>query len=429
MKYLRHSVFILCIVFLLGFSVQSDASDLSYQTKILPNGMRLVYRVLPDSPTTTMRFAVPVGFLTEPKELGGISHLLEHLIYRGNANYTAEEFKRQTVEQGGYYNGSTGMELTEYHAEVPSEDYLSVFTMYTDMILNPGLSEKDVALEKKIVMVEKALKTPGNMIMHYFSNFTDERYNYNVKAITRQDVFNYHQQYYRPNVMTVIITGAFDPKEVIGYLSTFGEKAKPETLPVPEWLADYQITDVQSEDYLQNDKYRLIYGFDLKEIGGRDLVVAKLLPYLLTYDNRNYDNVTNRPLDYDIFLFNRYNRLYLLFMYRDYLEPYNEKAIAWHQKNLDRYFKFLKAKNFNKFIKDLTGYYSRYYDSLIADSTQLNDYYYYSLFDPTMLTEKDLSTARGLSSGDFKRFVEKNLEGQPYHKVVITAKETKEAKK
>lgn len=428
MKFLRH--WLLPLIVIVAFAGSSQANSLDYQTKTLSNGMKLVYKVLPDSPTVTVRFVVPAGFLTEPKELGGISHLLEHLIYRGNANYSKDNFNHQINDQGGSYNGSTWLDWTEFNANIPTEYFMGTLSMYADMLLHPGLAEENIALEKKIVTVEKAIRSlPGSIDWLYLGELTGERFNYHVQSFSRDDIVQYHQKYYRPGLITVMVTGAFNPDDVAKCLAGFKEDSKPAPLSKPQWLENFTPTDIMTEDYMQSGKYKLAYGFDLKQISGKDLAVAKILPDILNYENRNYDNITNRPLDYEISLYSFYDHYYLVFVYRDYQNEYSPEIIAWHQKNMDRYFKFLKNKNFSKFLDTYSNNMDRYLQSLNSDASQSNDYYFYSLFYPAMPNANDLSTIRNLNSGDFKNFVQKYLEGKPYHKIVIKAIQNKDGMK
>jgi predicted Zn-dependent peptidase len=413
---------IVCFVIWLLIQTSSFAAKQEYTTKILANGTRVIYKVLPNVKTVTTRIVVPTGFLTEQHELRGISHLLEHLIYRGNERITPAEFHRLVDDQGGSYNGFTNINRTEYLLEISPEKLIPALKAYLDMLMCPGLAESDITLEKKIVSVEKAMRTiPGNTFFLYLNELTEMQFEDSVKTISREDLLQYHQRFYCSDRLTVIITGAFDPAEIF---KLFAENPSASSKPYAQAITlPLQVTqsDVILEDYLQGEKYQLLVGFDLKELSKKELLVAKVLPDILSYETRQYDHQTDRPLDYQIFLINLNTHYFLIFQYRDCLTTYSPQINAWHQKNLERYFKYLGAKKFNNFLSSLVRSYDQLFETLDQDSYRLNDYYVRTLFDPTTISDRDLSAIRSLSSNDFKAFVQKYLSGQPYHKIVINA--------
>jgi predicted Zn-dependent peptidase len=413
---------IVCFTVWLLIQTLSYAAKPENTTKTLANGTRVVYKFLPQAKKVTVRIVVPAGFITEPRELRGISHLVEHLIYRGNERITPVEFQRLVDDRGGNYNGFTTFNRTEYLLEVLPDDLIPALKAYIDLIMQPGLAEPEINLEKKIVSVEKNMRTiPGNTFFLYLNELTEKQFEDSITNINREDLLHYHQRFYRPDLCTVIITGAFKPTEIFKLLS---DNLVPSLKTDPETTSSLlQNTDsnVTLNDYLQGENYQLLYGFDLKTLSGKELLVAKVLPYILNYEARQYDYLTDRPLDYQIFLFNLKNHYFLIFQYRDCLTKYSPQINDWHQKNLERYFKYLGAKNFNKFLSSLAGGYEKFFETLELNSNSLNDYYDKILFDPTTISFDDVSAIRNLSSNDFKAFVQKHLNGQKYHQIVINA--------
>lgn len=268
-----HYLLAACLIGLFwGAILPVHAASLDYQTKVLPNGIKLVYKNLPAAKTITTRIMVPTGFLNEPQGLHQISHLLEHLIYRGGGRFTAADFQRQVKDQALEYNGFTSLDNTEYYLEVLPENLLSCLDIYLDLILHPNLAEGDIVLEKKIVTVEKAMRTfPGNTFFLYINSLTQEQLSENIQAITRADLQLYHDQYYRTGNLTVIITGPFDLKKVQdllssqanGHISTPGE-------PVV-WNFKDSKTELVLDDYLLGEEYRLLFGFNLPKPTPKDL--------------------------------------------------------------------------------------------------------------------------------------------------------------
>jgi zinc protease len=403
-----------------GAMLPVSAAGLDYQTKSLSNGMKLVYKQLPTAKTITARIMVPTGFLNEPQGIHGISHLLEHLIYRGGGRFTAGDFQRQVKGKALEYNGFTSLDHTEFYLEVLPENLLDCLDIYLNLILHPNLAEGDITLEKKIVTVEKAMRTiPGNTYFQYINSLTKEQLSENIQAITKDDLQKYHEQYYRTENITVIITGPFDLKKVQDLLS-IQKSTNASTLgkPVAWQFKDAKI-DLTLEDYLLGEEYRLLLGFPIPNPTATDLLVAKALPYILTYDSPQYDYMSNRPLDYQIFLTSMAGQYFLILSYRDCHEKYTGEMDTWHQKNFSRYCKYLKAKKFNKFLSLLAKALDRNMSRIENESTGYNDFITAKLFEPEAIHDNDLEGIRRLSSNDFKNFVQKYLEVDSYTKIVI----------
>jgi len=413
-------LFISTVTFL-GLTAFGAESD--FREKIFPNGARLVYRQLPQAKTVTVRIIFPVGFLDEPQEYLEISHLVEHLVFRGNGKGSLSDSPDLMDQAGNYYQAFTTLNRTEYILESTAENLSAAFPFYLDLILHPAFDPGDLEKEKMIVSVERAMRTtPGNVFLTYINQLTSHQLDSKLQAIGREQIIAFHRQHYTVDQLTVIITGNFDLTEISNYLSSLPKPETKQTKKNPFRPVSPPAKDLVLEDYLPGEKYRLLFGIDLKKIKGKDLVIAKILPYILTYESRQYDYVTNRPLDYDNYLFNLGENFYLIFEYKDVQEEYTPELSKWHERNIRRYYKYLKAKDFTPFLKALTKSLENNLKLIQAAPGLLNEYYADLLFEPARITQADLATIKRLSSADLKKFVENYLENQSYHKVVIKAR-------
>jgi predicted Zn-dependent peptidase len=406
---------------LLFLPIISQAADPDFQTKALSNGIKVIYQVQSHVNTTCIRIVIPTGLIYEPRQLRGISHLLEHLIFRGSDQTPPPDLYKLVDEQGGYRNGFVYLDRTEFYMEVLPANLISALSIYLNYILHPGLAEQHITLEKKIVSVEKALRNiPGNTFFLYLNELTQHQFDDSVNNITKNDLQEYHQQSYRPDLMTVIITGSFKPDEVFKLLQSFPRDTTP-ALPLADWLYQDPVSNIVLEDYLMGEKYQVLFGFELKNLSPHDLMVAKVLPYILEYESHQYDHVNNRPLDYRISLFNLAGHYFLVFIYRDPDNPYSLAIGEWHQKNLERYFKYLQAKKFEKFLARFSKSQQKSLESLKFDPVMLNEYISLIQFDPAEISARDLDAIQRLSTKDFKEFVQKYLVTKYYQKIVVKA--------
>ncbi|MGE5606180.1 MAG: M16 family metallopeptidase [Bacteroidota bacterium] len=406
---------------LISVSPWAEAANLDFHLKTMPNGLKVIYKVIPSN-MVTANMIVPTGTLNEPRGLRGISHLLEHLIYRGTENSAASNFRNLLIDDGGTYNGFTFLERTEYFLTVPSENFPKALSFYLEMLFQPQLDETYIGLEKKIIGVENVLRSqPGNAFFLYLNELTEHLLDHGVSSITREDLVHYHQQFYNPQQMTLIVTGVFKPEELFDLLKGIQSSPPENTFtPVQRLIRDLP-KNVTVEDYLNGEAYQILFGFELNGLTGKDLTVAKTLPLIFEYESYQYDYLTNRPLDYDISLFNLTDRFYLVFTYRDCQNQYSLDLNIWHQENLARFFRYLQTKNFDNFLHWLAFKLNNDFQIIASDPVYLNDYYKNLLFEPSSITTKDLTAIRRLKSKDISNFVTKYLKNSGYQKVVIKA--------
>jgi len=411
---------LLIIVTLLSPIVLGAEGDFTEQT--FPNGIRFVYRQIPKAKKVAARIIVPVGFLHEPQEHLEITHLVEHLVFRGNGEVTLSDSPDLTDKKGNTYNAFTTLNRTEYVLESTPENLTEALSFFMDLILHPAFAPSDIEKEKKIVTIERAMRsTPGNVFLTYLNHLTQNQLDSKIHAIDRQALLAFHYQYYSTDQLTVIITGNFNKDEIAGYLASLPKPDKETARKNHLRPTSPLDKDIILEDYLPGEKYRLLFGINLKKMKGKDLVIAKTLPYILTFESRQYDYVTNRPLDYDIYLFNLGEDFYLIFEYKDVQEEYTPEISKWHERNIKRYYNYLKAKDFSQFIKALSTSLEKTLKLTESSPILLNEYYAKLIFEPTTISKADLATIKRLSSNDLKKFVENYLADQTYHKVVIKA--------
>lgn len=406
---------------LLVFPVVSQAAAPDFQTKILPNGLKIIYQVQTQANTVCARMIVPAGLIYEPPQSRGISQLLEHLILRGSSETAAAKLSKLIDGRWESCNGAVYPNRTEFNLEVLPANLMPALSIYLNFIFHPVLAEPDLPLEKKMVTLEKTFQTdPGNTFFRYLNELTVAQFDDSLKRISRDDLSKYHRQFYRTDLMTVILTGAFKPEEIFKLLETV-PRSSEQTLPSADWLFHEPFRNIVLDDYLKGDQYQVMFGFELKDPAPRELAVAKVLPYLLEYETHQYDPVNDRPLDYQISLFNLAGHYFLVFSYCDARDSYSLAADEWHQKNLARYLKYLQAKNYGQFLAKLAKSQLKIRELLTDDPVSLNEYLTLLEFDPAGLTMNDLGPVRSLSSQHFKDFVQKYLIGKDYQKIVVKA--------
>ena len=136
--------------------MSAAAHAIQHRTSRLPNGLEIQAEIDPTAHTAAVGFFVKTGARDEPTELMGVSHFLEHMMFKGSDRRTAEDVNRAFDELGASQNAFTTNELTAYHAHVLPERLPAALEILAD-ILRPALREQDFREEKGVILEEIAM--------------------------------------------------------------------------------------------------------------------------------------------------------------------------------------------------------------------------------------------------------------------------------
>ncbi|APT74516.1 peptidase M16 [Thermosipho melanesiensis] len=187
------------------------------EKKCLSNGIELYIHHLENIRSATIAFNVGVGSVYEPDEISGISHFIEHLSFRGTKNYTMKELKRVVEEVGGLLNAWTDKENTVYYAKVPSSTLFDAFNALKEVVFYPIFKTEDLKLERNIIFQEY-LSNKEDPMSNLFELMYTKGLNgphakpvigreETIKSINLKDIKIFHEEYYVPYNVKVIIVG------------------------------------------------------------------------------------------------------------------------------------------------------------------------------------------------------------------------------
>ncbi len=128
-------------------------AEVEFCQRTLPNGLEIVAECTPQAYSCAMGFFVKAGARDETDDLAGVSHFLEHMIFKGSNTRSAEDVNRQFDEIGARVNASTSDEVTCYYASFLPEYLGQVVEVWAD-ILQPALREEDFEIEKQVILEE-----------------------------------------------------------------------------------------------------------------------------------------------------------------------------------------------------------------------------------------------------------------------------------
>jgi predicted Zn-dependent peptidase len=196
------------------------------QRHTLKNGMQVLILEDHSAPTFTYMTYFKVGSRNEAPGITGISHLFEHMMFNGSAKFGPKVFDRLVESGGGYSNGSTWTDYTNYYEEVSSESLETVLDLESDRMRSLLITPENLEQERGIVKEERRLRTDnsteGKLFELLMANaFLASPYRWPVVGwepdlnnINLQDCKDYFRTYYAPNNAVVAIVGDVDTARV-----------------------------------------------------------------------------------------------------------------------------------------------------------------------------------------------------------------------
>ncbi len=192
----------------------------------LPNGLRLVVKEDHRAPVVVSQIWYKVGAGDEPAGLTGISHVLEHMMFKGTPRHPAGEFSRIIAEQGGRENAFTGRDYTAYFQRLERSRLAVAFELEADRMRNLLLPPEEFEKERRVVMEERRLRTedrPRALVYErlYATAFLNGPYHHPVIGwmedlgrLTVADLRRWYRRFYAPDNATLVVVGDVDPEAV-----------------------------------------------------------------------------------------------------------------------------------------------------------------------------------------------------------------------
>ena len=204
-----------------------------YQQTTLDNGLRLVTSAMPHTRSVSIGIFIGTGSRYEPDAQAGISHFIEHLLFKGTTRRpTAREISEAIEGVGGIINGGTDKELTLYWCKTAKAHYSLALDVLTDMLLNPKFDPADIEKERQVIIEEirmckdspsqqvamliDELLWPGHALGRDIAGSKES-----VAAITRDAMLDYLADQYQPANVLLAIAGDIQHQETVAVVSQY----------------------------------------------------------------------------------------------------------------------------------------------------------------------------------------------------------------
>lgn len=206
-----------------------------YQKEILPNGVRIITESISPFRSATIGIWINTGCMDEPEPKRGISHFIEHLLFKGTKTKTAVEISEIMDGIGGNINAFTEKEQTCYYAKVMDKHIPIALDILGDMVRNSVFDPDDIEREKGVVIEEIKMyeDAPDELIYDFFTRAAWDTHplglptlgtRETIMSLTRDDILDYMEKFYTPDRILVVAAGHIKHYKIVEFTKkTFGD--------------------------------------------------------------------------------------------------------------------------------------------------------------------------------------------------------------
>ena len=219
--------------------MQKTASQLrEIETTTLPNGVRVLSETMPHVRSVSVGLWVGIGSRRESPEQNGLSHFIEHMVFKGTSKRSAEDIARSVDSIGGNLDAFTSKELVCFNSKVLDEHLALSFDVLSDLVLNPLFREEDMVKEKGVILEELKMDedSPDYLVHEIFSsNFWKDHplgkpilgTRDTVKRFDRAMMEGYYRDAYSPANLVITAAGNLTHKTLADLAGQYFSDMKP----------------------------------------------------------------------------------------------------------------------------------------------------------------------------------------------------------
>ncbi|MCG8670446.1 MAG: insulinase family protein [Pseudomonadales bacterium] len=245
------SLFLITVFASTGFATSDTASTQNTQKPQktfethLDNGLKVIVREDNRAPIMVSQVWYKVGSSYEPIGLTGISHVVEHMLFKGTPKVPTGEFSKIVAKYGGSENAFTSYDYTGYYQKMQANNLALSFELEADRMRNALLPEEEFKKEIEVVKEERRLRTDDNPNARTYERFMAAAYlssgyhhpiigwMHDLNRLTIDDIRSWYQTWYAPNNAILIVVGDVNHEEVFSLAKDYFGSLKPSVIPKP----------------------------------------------------------------------------------------------------------------------------------------------------------------------------------------------------
>jgi len=254
-----------------------------FHRKVLKNGMTVLFEKR-NLPVVSVAFAVRNGDINENINEKGISHFIEHMLYKGTPKRNAKKIAEEIEKNGGELNGFTDEMITAYWCKMPSKHIDVALNVLSDMVKNPLFDGKELEKERKVIFEEIKMRKDNPMI-YVFDKIQSCLYTgtlgrvltyETLKSINRKKILEKFEQIYQSNNMILCVVGDTNINKIIEFAeNNFGDKKGK----VPNFKIDLK-NEFKIEERKGLNQANLVFAYNVPLSDDEKNYAAKVLSVL-----------------------------------------------------------------------------------------------------------------------------------------------------
>ncbi len=226
-----------------------NARDIDITT--LPNGIRVISESMPHVRSVSVGVWIGTGARRETLKQNGVAHFIEHMLFKGTKNRTAEEIARVVDSCGGHLDAYTAKELVSYNSKVLDDHLPIAFDVLADLVLNPLFQQEDIDKEKGVILEELKMEadSPEYLVHEAFASRFWKNHplgrsilgtKATIKSFAKPSVEAYYKEAYVPQNIVITAAGRLSHDKIVNFASDYFKGMEPgvlveaEPLPVTE---------------------------------------------------------------------------------------------------------------------------------------------------------------------------------------------------
>ena len=260
----------------------------------LDNGLTLIVREDHSAPVVSAQAWAMTGSIHEGRWLGaGLSHVLEHMLFKGTTTRPGSRIDQEVQEAGGYMNAYTSFDRTVYHIDVPNTGARTAIDILCDIMQNATLPPDELAKEMGVIRREMDMgqDDPSRRASRRLFEVTYTKSPYRFTIIGYPDIFNelkpddihgYYREKYAPNNVFYVVAGDVKREDVVAQIKTAYEKTRAKPLPpvvLPAEPKQTAVREVVEEAPIELGHFH--FAWHIPEIRHPDVPVLDVLAVLL----------------------------------------------------------------------------------------------------------------------------------------------------
>ncbi len=265
-----------------------------YQRLKLKNGLQLILSPLKETKAVTILAMFPVGSRYEAKSTNGVSHFIEHLMFKGTKKRpTSLDITRELDSVGAEFNAFTSKDHTGYHIKISADEVELAFDILSDMLFNSVFDSAEIDKERGVI-IEEINMYEDNPLMYIDSIFEQTVFSNHplgwlisgprqvIKDVSREDILKYKNQFYQPHNMVLTVAGNFDKTKVLNLTKKyFNQKSDQATKTNFAEFAAKQAAPRQSILFKDTEQVQVCLGFPAYSLADKEFFPITLMSVIL----------------------------------------------------------------------------------------------------------------------------------------------------